>query len=479
VQPGTTRATLGPPEPLDLPMTRYFDISDLVRFARANPTLSGIQRVQVRLLHELVTDPAGRDDRCVYAPSRFARVRACRARDLFTEAGYDAASLLAALGVEPARGGITRRELAEHLARFPAGSVGRAVRKASLQAFGRVAPTQARAWLGLPPAAAGGRSVPPMAAAPVRALRPTDQLVLIGTNWNVSGVTRLAERHRRAGGEVVQVVYDLIPHVRPEYCAAGLGRKFDRFLARSLRATSRYVCISEATRRDLEAYLGRQGRSIETHAWPLAHEFEGYARNSRGAMASDPLLEARTGEPFVLCVGTIEIRKNGIALLRAWQRLLADGGPAPLLVFAGKPGWKTEAFHELLAADPAVAARAIIVPRPTDADLANLYQRCLFTAYPSLAEGWGLPVGEAAWFGKYSVVSSRTSLPEVCGNLVDYVDPDDIAGLARALRRAIQDDGYRRDRERGIERAMLRTWADAARDFDRLLDASPGGLAST
>ena len=57
-----------------------------------------------------------------------------------------------------------------------------------------------------------------------------------------------------------------------------------------------------------------------------------------------------------------------------------------------------------------------IVDSPSDRELAYLYQRCLFAAYPSLYEGWGLPVGEAAWFGKYVISSNATSLPEVCGD---------------------------------------------------------------
>ena len=84
-----------------------------------------------------------------------------------------------------------------------------------------------------------------------------------------------------------------------------------------------------------------------------------------------------------------------------------------------------------------------VIPQATDADLAVLYQNCLFFVYPSLVEGWGLPVGEAAWFGKYSVVSSSSSLPEVCGDLVDYVAPENIDGWLAAIKRAVLEKEYR------------------------------------
>ena len=111
-----------------------------------------------------------------------------------------------------------------------------------------------------------------------------------------------------------------------------------------------------------------------------------------------------------------------------------------------------------------------IIPRATDADLAALYQKCLFFVYPSLAEGWGLPVGEAAWFGKYSVVSSSSSLPEVCGDLVDYVDPININECTQSIKRAVLDHDYRKHHENNIAAASLRSWKDVAVHLKQLLD---------
>ena len=111
-----------------------------------------------------------------------------------------------------------------------------------------------------------------------------------------------------------------------------------------------------------------------------------------------------------------------------------------------------------------------IIPRATDADLAALYQKCLFFVYPSLAEGWGLPVGEAAWFGKYSVVSSSSSLPEVCGDLVDYVDPNNINECTQSIKRAVSDSEYRKHHEKNIVAASLRSWKDVAVHLKQLLD---------
>ena len=110
-----------------------------------------------------------------------------------------------------------------------------------------------------------------------------------------------------------------------------------------------------------------------------------------------------------------------------------------------------------------------IIPQATDADLAVLYQKCLFFLYPSFVEGWGLPVGEAAWFGKYSVVSSSSSLPEVCGDLVDYVDPNNIDECTQSIKNAIINEDYRKHCEKNIAQASLRSWRDVASHLHELI----------
>lgn len=452
-------------------MSQYFDITDPIRFASTNRNVSGIQRVQIRVIRHLANNSNGGEVMCLFAPGRFSSLRACLARDLFVDDEYDAGRFLAALGLESDTGGFTKRELYDYLAGFPKRSLIRIIKKAEMLLLQKTWPAEARRRLG---GSGSGRTVqPPPARVRTRRvarLRQEDSLILLGTNWNVSTVERFAKQFFRRGGEVVQVVYDLIPYHHPEYCIDSLARKFTRFLVKSASLTSRYICISEATRRDMNAFLVEHGSSARTDTWPLAHEFAGYARNGRGAVATNPAVGALAGRPFVLCVGTIEIRKNGVGLLRAWQKVLTRlGDEAPLLVFAGKYGWKIDGFRQLLSNDDRLAAGVKVIDRASDSDLAFLYEHCLFHAYPSLAEGWGLPVGEAAWFGKFSIVSSVSSLPEVCGPLVDYVDPTSVDELAAALERVIRDPDYRRQKEAVIAAAPLRSWNDTAADFERLL----------
>ena len=453
-------------------MKYYFDITDLVKFAQRNGSVTGIQRVQIRVLQHLSSITEKDKIFCVYAINRLSGIRVCRSQDLFANEIYSASRMLVRLGVESPDEVFSKRELYDDLAKYKKKSFRRVLRKFKLLVLGRLFPGFARVQMNLPPRLnKNTNEQKTIETWTLKGFENHDHIVMIGTNWNTSAVENLARQHSKRGGQVSQVIYDLIPLRYPQYCTDRVPKKFKVFLNRSRSFASQYICISEATKSDLLDYLSKFKREVPVKAWPLAHEFEGYRRNEKHIQPPEPELLKKIQIPFVLCVGTIEVRKNGIALLKVWQRLLKElGDRTPQLVFAGKYGWKIEPFKDLLQSDPALQQAVTIVPRATDADLAVLYQKCLFFVYPSLVEGWGLPVGEAAWFGKYSVVSSSSSQPEVCGDLVDYVDPNNIDECIHSIKRAILDDDYREHHEQNILQASLRSWKDVAVHLHQLLD---------
>jgi glycosyltransferase involved in cell wall biosynthesis len=455
-------------------MSRYFDISDLVEFARCNRCVSGIQRVQLRIIQQFSV--ISREQVfCVFYDKAASRLWACISIDLIQDLDYDADRLLERLGITDHGAPYSFREYREWLAGFPKGSVRRCRKKLELAIRKMVCPGTLRNWMRLPAKAreAGPRSA--IDTWPVEGFQSHDELILMGTNWDHPRVGQAATQHFRRGGSVTQVVYDLIPHRFPEFCIQSVVRKYNEYLQKSVEFVSQYICISNATACDLNTYLQAMGHERPIRVWPLPHEF---AQGSREGIAAKVDSQRPAGDgydgrsPFVLCVGTLEIRKNGIALLRAWQRLAAElGSETPGLVFAGKVGWKVEEFFEVLNADGGLKRHVQIVDRPSDSVLMSLYNKCLFTVYPSFAEGWGLPVGEAAWFGRYSIVSSASSLPEVCGSLVDYFDPTDIDELVRLIKQGLNDPDYVRAKEEKIRATRLRTWAEAACHLGELLDA--------
>lgn len=445
----------------------YFDISDIVSHARKNPRVSGMQRVQARLIGLLAERYGGDVIRCVFPRRRLGRLHECPATGLFGDADFSPGRLLVMLGLRSASAPF-EHEVRRHMQRRGRlARVQEGLRLAWLSRFDR----SGLAGLGftLP-----DRSVRPVSRRPLGRLAPDETLVLPGATWAQPAVRALATRTRRRGGDVVSLIHDVLPAVHPEFFTSGHVRRFARFLKESPGYTSRYACISASTQSQLAAALAARGVTASIELLPLAHEFFGYPRDDRTTRTAAPAVEHAARDPFVLCVGTIEVRKNGANLLRAWlhvQRAL--GARAPRLVFAGRRGWMIDEFDRLLATEPALAEAVTILDGPTDADLAFLYQRCLFTVFVSYAEGWGLPLGESAWFGRHCIASSTTSMPEVCGPLFEYVTPDDVDEIARAIVRAVRDDDYRTSREQAIRAARLRTWADVVEDLHRIVDRVP------
>ncbi|MGK9170944.1 glycosyltransferase family 4 protein [Inquilinus limosus] len=309
------------------------------------------------------------------------------------------------------------------------------------------------------------------------ALMPADRIFLpVPTLRNDPYIAFLAGR-KAAGNAVFQLIHDVIPVKLPALAKPGHEPEFRRFLGRAPEYVSSFLCVSDQTEADLREVMPAAGTKIPTRVVPLAHEFAGDPADDA---AVGPAVRALAESPFVLCVGTIEVRKNAYALVRVWDRLRSElGERMPRLVLAGQRGWRTEDLFDLLARTANLGGTVAVAETPTDAELAFLYRHCLFTVFPSLYEGWGLPIGESLWFGKLCIASKTSSMPQVGGELAEYVDPKDDDSLQRTVLQTFREPNYVSVKEHRIRQAELRLWSDVARDIYGavMADASAGRLA--
>jgi glycosyltransferase involved in cell wall biosynthesis len=171
--------------------------------------------------------------------------------------------------------------------------------------------------------------------------------------------------------------------------------------------------------------------------------------------------------PYCLFVGNLEPRKNLPRLIEAFGLLRRHGlAPAdlPQLVLAGTRGWLSSGIFRAAAGQGLEAPDIVFTGYVPPADLPALYAGAACFVFPSLYEGFGLPVLEAMACGTPVVASTASSLPEVAGDAALLVDPHDVEGLAGALRRLWGDAELRADlRERGLQRATLYSWERTAR----------------
>ncbi len=392
----------------------FLDVSDLLAFAGGNRNLSGIQRVQAALMAEALREPA-------------------RAQAVMTRRW------------DPTILSLSRDGQARLLA---------------LLAEGRGGTEEARALLG--ELERGAVPVPPA---------PGLRLMVAGAFWLHGGNPALQHALREAGMGWHALVYDLIPLTMPDVCVPGLVEEYRLALGELLNTADGLLAISEHTAAELRDCLAAHGLPpLPVTAVPLAHAL----RPPAGALPDLAAARRLVGPGhFVLSVGTIEARKNHAFLVRVWQAMVAEGCDPPPLVIVGKRGWRTDAFDAAMAETRAAGGRVRVLTEVSDAELESLYTACEFTAFPSLGEGWGLPVGESLARGRVCVTSHRGSLPEVGGRFALYVDPEDVPAAVPVFRRLLQEPGALEAAEAALDAFRPRQWPEVAREMLDALEAQP------
>ncbi len=443
----------------------YFEITDVVEHARRHLHASGIQRVVLNVLKELCSRIGNGQVICVLYQRKQRRVVYFPAESIFNSESPDLESVLLRLGgidtpvVRP-----PRAQVRAYLDQCTNKS-SRSLRKAYVWLAARLFPSSL-ARLGMNRMQDIG--ICPPRVVPLLALEADGVLVRLGVNLQRTPMDDVAHWHCKSGGAVVSMIHDIIPVQYPDFFETEHARHFSDWLSRTLESSTKFLCVSSSTAKALCQQGGEQLSSKLVYVVPLAHELLGYARNDRVVLPTS-ISHERTS-PFVLCVGTVEKRKNGASLVRAWCQLWESlRGKIPDLIFAGRRGWMLDEFESLLSGSHPALKKIVWLQKVTDQDLAWLYAHAEFTVFPSFYEGWGLPVGESAWFGKYCIASESGSVPEVCGSLIDYVDTSRSDELVVRLQYAIQNPAYVAAKEAQIREARLRTWKDVSEDIANIL----------
>ena len=272
------------------------------------------------------------------------------------------------------------------------------------------------------------------------------------------GTDHLLPPLRRA--RTVFTLHDLIFKFFPEYHLP-LNRAFlGVMLPRFLRRADSIIAVSECTKRD----------AIRLYHLPpekIAVIHEGFDPALRPVEDKNLIAQARAryahGQPFILYLGTIEPRKNIVALIDAVRALRARGLPHRLLI-AGRKGWLYQPTLDHVA-QMGMSDAVDFLDYVPDAELPALFSACDAFVFPSLYEGFGLPPLEAMACGAPVVCSNTSSLPEVVGDAAVLFDPRDIGEIASAIERVVSDAALRDElRAKGIAQAAKFSWERAARE---------------
>lgn len=293
---------------------------------------------------------------------------------------------------------------------------------------------------------------------------PGNTIILLGAFWGLGNSVQQFVESRKNGVRIGAYVYDIIPITHPEFCDDDLAADFTLAFCELCSVADFILTISDATRSEVDQFLrDHGGRLIPTKTVRLAHHL-GADKGGRDRWPA--ALERIKGRRYVAYVSTMEARKNHIYVVNAWRELIARRVAVPDLVFVGRYGWKISALEEVLRSTGNLGGRVHVVHGLSDGELNAIYENCDFTVFTSFTEGWGLPIGESLYHGRPCVASNTTSMPEVGGELVDYVDPHNLRDGIERFRRMITDRSYRERRAAEIKSSFRpRNWNDVGQDF--------------
>ena len=253
----------------------------------------------------------------------------------------------------------------------------------------------------------------------------------------------------------IVTIHDLFPLTSTDYSTPEFQRRFTRILREAVARADWIIAVSDATRQQLLRHTeARKERIRVIHhgvdAVPPATAEEQQAFRER-------VLGFRKNEKFFLNIGAIQVRKNVANIVLALKQL-----PEYRLVLAGGDGYGAAAIHSRIEQE-GMAGRVLRLGHASRQTLHLLYSAAAALVFPSLEEGFGMPVLEAMSCGLPVITSNCSAMPEVGGEAAVYVDPRNVPELSEAMRRVAEDEAMAADlRRRGRERASLFRWTKCA-----------------
>lgn len=259
--------------------------------------------------------------------------------------------------------------------------------------------------------------------------------------------------------KTVVAVPDLSPFLHPEWHRREMVEYFRDNFSKNIGRAGQIIAISDFIRDSAIHEFGFAADRITTIH--LGYDREVFFRQNAAALP-EIKQKYQLPERFILSVGSIEPRKNLLRLIKAYQQLPASLRSEVKLVLVGFRGWDNA---EVMALLKTLKEDVSYLGYVAETDLAGLYNLAELFVYPTLYEGFGLPPLEAMACGCPVMVSNVASLPEVCGEAAQYVNPLDVEEMGHQMRRLLGDEtGLARMSQLGQEQASRFSWEKAARE---------------
>lgn len=293
----------------------------------------------------------------------------------------------------------------------------------------------------------------------------------LGLNARESYLTNLLKNKERYGFKLITFCHDLIPVLEPQFAWIESQKAFDEinhFFEFIGKYSDHIFCVSKYTQKDLTRFLKNHNIPL-----PSTSIFINGSNPTKKTSQTQKSFHNLTPNNFILYVSSIDKRKNQDIIYKAY-RLLKERGieNLPKVVLVGAYLGDARSFLNYIKWDPNIKDLFVTLDNISDLELDWLYENCLFTVYPSLYEGWGIPVAESLNHGKFCLASNATSIPEVGGDFVEYIHPLDTFSWAQKIYEYISNPQMLQNRVQKIEQEYKpQTWDVSIKEaYNRILD---------
>ncbi|MDB5184904.1 MAG: glycosyltransferase [Candidatus Saccharibacteria bacterium] len=283
--------------------------------------------------------------------------------------------------------------------------------------------------------------------APAVHFQKADIVVILGKPWDtMTFIDVLRDQKTAQPFKLVHLVYDMIPTFLPQVFGQPLPANYTKYMFEALALSDRVIAISKSTKQDVARFCREE--LLQTPKTTVVRL--GDTPNGLTVLEDKYAPSGLKPGSFILCVGTIEVRKNHALLYAAYKEAQLRDLPMPTLVIIGSRGWYTGDVIYQFQHDPLLRHSVKILHGLSDEQVDWLYGNCAFTVYPSVYEGWGLPVAESLAKGKVCIASHASSMPEIAGDLIEYFSPYDAPACLALIQKYLSVD-VRRAKEAEIQ----------------------------
>ncbi len=308
---------------------------------------------------------------------------------------------------------------------------------------------------------------------------PGDRLLMIDSTWaELQDVAPAMAAAKQGGAHVAFLIYDLIPLLYPGFSATGLAGLFAPWLTAMTSFCDSAIAISRDTAVQYRDWARENVPSaaerLQIGWFHLGADFVGARADesppgARSHPSRDVAAFLRDDRLYFLAVGTVEPRKGHATVLDAFERRWSAGDTSACVI-AGRKGWNVEALQARIVSHPEFGKRLFWFDDASDADIAALYKKTRALIMASLAEGFGLPLVEAAQFHAPVIATDLPVFREIAGDQIDYFPALDSAALADCIARATQFKANAEHSSTAPAAPVIPdlSWAEAATNLFRL-----------